>query len=168
MKKLFIELNKKFMIKRFFTTLSLICLALGAYAEAKYMTIEMTNGSLISFLLADNPVITYKSKNLVVNNNEKTTYSFEAVKNYHFTESDESGVDDLSANELRIVWVDDETIEVQNAQSNAIIAITDINGVVASQTKTDAERKATVKIPNKAGVYVITVGKQSFKIIRKK
>ena len=155
------------MIKRFLTTFTLICLALGAYAEAKYMTIEMTNGSLISFLLADNPVITYQNNNLVVNNNEKTTYSFEAVKNYHFTESNDSKVDAISANELRLVWVDDETIEVQNAQSNSIIAIIAINGVVASQTKTDAEGKATVKMPNKAGVYVITVGKQSFKIIRK-
>lgn len=155
------------MIKRLFTTLSLICLALGAYAEAKYMTIEMSNGSKISFLLADNPVITYQKESLVVNNNEKTTYSFEAVKNYHFTESNDSRVDALSANELRIVWVDDETIEVQNAQSNSIVAIVAINGVVASQTKTDAEGTATVKIPNKAGVYVVTVGRQSFKIIRK-
>ncbi len=155
------------MIKRLITTLSLICLALGAYAEAKYMTIEMVNGSRISFLLADNPVITYQNGSLVVNNDTKTTYSFDDVKNYHFTESNDSGVDALNANELKLVWIDNETIEVQNGQPNSGIVITAINGVMASQTKTDAEGKATVKIPSKAGVYIITVGRQSFKFIRK-
>ncbi|MDO4524336.1 MAG: hypothetical protein Q4B61_03280 [Bacteroidales bacterium] len=155
------------MIKRLITTLSLICLALGAYAEAKYMTIEMVNGSRISFLLADNPVITYQNGSLVVNNDTKTTYSFDDVKNYHFTESNDSGVDALNANELRLVWIDNETIEVQNGQPNSGIVITAINGVMASQTKTDAEGKATVKIPSNAGVYIITVGRQSFKFIRK-
>lgn len=155
------------MIKRLFSTLFLIALAFGAYAEVKYMTIEMKNGSMISFLLADNPVITYQSESLVVNNDAKTTYSFEDVKNYHFTESDESGVDALPANDLRIVWVDDETIGVQNALPNSTIAITAINGVVVSQTKTDVDGKSTVRMPNKAGVYVLSVGKQSFKIIRK-
>ena len=155
------------MIKRLITTLSLTCLALGIHAEVKYMTIEMKNGSKISFLLNDNPVITYQSESLVVNNDAKNTYSFEDVKNYHFTEMDESGVDNLPANDLRIVWVDDETIGVQNALPNSTIAITAINGVVISQTKTDADGKSTVRMPNKTGVYVISAGKQSFKIIRK-
>lgn len=155
------------MIKRLFTSLFLIGLTLGTYAEVKYMTIEMKNGSKISFLLADNPVITYQSESLVVNNDAKNTYSFEDVKNYHFTEMDESGVDNLPANDLRIVWVDDETIGVQNALPNSTIAITAINGVVVSQTKTDADGKSTVRMPNKTGVYVLSVGKQSFKIIRK-
>jgi hypothetical protein len=155
------------MIKRLFTSLFLIGLTLGTYAEVKYMTIEMKNGSKISFLLNDNPVITYQSESLVVNNDAKNTYSFEDVKNYHFTEMDESGVDNLPANDLRIVWVDDETIGVQNALPNSTIAITAINGVVISQTKADADGKATIKMPQKAGVYVISAGKQSFKIIRK-
>ena len=155
------------MIKRLFTSLFLIGLTLGTYAEVKYMTIEMKNGSKISFLLADNPVITYQSESLVVNNDPKNSYSFEDVKNYHFTEMNESGVDNLPANDLRIVWVDDETIGVQNALPNSTIAITAINGVVVSQTKTDVDGKSTVRMPNKAGVYVLSVGKQSFKIIRK-
>ena len=155
------------MIKRLFTSLFLIGLTLGTYAEVKYMTIEMKNGSKISFLLADNPVITYQSESLVVNNDPKNSYSFEDVKNYHFTEMNESGVDNLPANDLRIVWVDDETIGVQNALPNSTIAITAINGVVVSQTKTDADGKSTVRMPNKTGVYVLSVGKQSFKIIRK-
>lgn len=155
------------MTKRLFSIFSLLCLVLGSHAEAKYMTIEMKTGTTISFLLADNPVITYNNESLVVNNDIKTTYSFEDVKNYHFTESFATGVNALPTNELRIVWIDDETIGVQNAQPNSIIAITAVSGVVVSQTRTATDGISTVRMPSKAGVYVLSVDKQSFKITRK-
>ncbi len=155
------------MAKRLFISFFLLCLVLGAYAEAQYMTIEMKTGTAISFLLADNPVITYKNESLVVNNDAKTTYSFEDVKNYHFTESFETGVNALPTNELRIMWIDGETIGVQNARPNSIIAITSVNGVVVSQTKTAANGNSMVRMPSEAGIYVLSVNKQSFKIIRK-
>lgn len=80
---------KKYMIKKTITTLSLVCLALGIHAESKYLTVEMKEGAKFSFLLADKPVITCQSGSLVVNKDAKTTYAFEGVKNYHFTENNE-------------------------------------------------------------------------------
>ena len=77
------------MKKRFITTLSLMCMVLGLHAESKYLTVEMKEGAKVSFLLADNPVITYQSGSLVVNKDAKTSYAFECVKNYHFTENNE-------------------------------------------------------------------------------
>lgn len=156
------------MIKRFISTLSVIFLAFGVYAESKYMTVEKNDGSKISFLLDNNPVITYQNDNLVINKDAKTTYSLEDIKNYHFTESDDSKVEMFSSNTMNIVWLDDATIEVKNAMSNTVVMLTAVNGVVVANTKADSEGKATVKIPNQAGVYVLSAGNQSFKIIRKK
>ena len=65
------------MVKKLLAVCALAFLALSANAESNYMTVEKTNGSKISFLLADNPVITYKDGNLVINKDAKTTYSFE-------------------------------------------------------------------------------------------
>ncbi len=155
------------MIKRLITTLSLTCLALGIHAESKYMTVEKTDGSSISFLLNDNPVITYQSGNLEINKDSKTTYAFDMIKDFHFTETDESGTRMFSADVLRFIWIDNETIEVQNTQPGTVVFLTAINGVVVSKSKADADGKATIKMPQKAGVYVISAGKQSFKIIRK-
>ena len=155
------------MIKRLFTSLFLIGLTLGTYAEVKYMTIEMKNGSSISFLLNDNPVITYQSGNLEINKDSKTTYAFDMIKDFHFTETDESGTRMFSADVLRFIWIDNETIEVQNTQPGTVVFLTAINGVVVSKSKADADGKSTVRMPNKTGVYVISAGKQSFKIIRK-
>ena len=161
------------MIKRTITALSLVCLALGIHAESKYLTVEMKEGAKVSFLLADNPVITYQSGSLVVNKDAKTTYAFESVKNYHFTENNEGSsggttkVEANSSRPLQIAWIDNETVEVQNAQPNLTVSLVSINGSVLSQTKADADGKATISMPNTAGVYVLSTGNQSFKIIRK-
>lgn len=155
------------MIKRFISAFSLLCLTLGINAESNYMTVEKNDGSLISFLLADNPVITYQNDCLIINKDANTTYSFDDIKNYHFTEEDVTAAESVSAVALKFVWIDDATIEIQNAQSGAAVALTAVNGVVVSNSKVDADGKATVKIPNNKGVYVISAGKQSFKIIRK-
>jgi hypothetical protein len=56
---------------------------------------------------------------------------------------------------------------VQNAQPNLTVSLVSISGSVLSQTKADADGKASIVIPNKAGVYVLSTGNQSFKIIRK-
>ena len=70
-------------------TLILLLLSLGAIyvnANVKYMTIEQKNGERLSFLLADNPEITYnEEKQLVVNGNAETSFVLSDVKNYHFT-----------------------------------------------------------------------------------
>lgn len=155
------------MIKRFISVFSLFCLTLGINAESNYMTVEKNDGSLISFLLADNPVITYQNDCLIINKDANTTYSFDDIKNYHFTEEDVTAAESVSAIALKFVWIDDATIEIQNAQSGAAVALTAVNGVVVSNSMIDADGKAIVKIPNNKGVYVISVGKQSFKIICK-
>ena len=161
------------MIKKTITTLSLVCLALGIHAESKYLTVEMKEGAKFSFLLADKPVITCQSGSLVVNKDAKTTYAFEGVKNFHFTENNEGSsggttkVEESYSQLLQIVWIDNETIEVQNAQPNLTISLVSINGSVLSQTTADTDGKATFSISNEAGVYVLSTGNQSFKIIRK-
>lgn len=72
-----------------------------------------------------------------------------------------------NANSLVIVWVDDNTIEVQNATPGSEVSLTAVNGMVVSKNKVDLDGKATVKVSNNAGVYIISADKQSFKIIRK-
>ena len=155
------------MVKKFITALSFVSLSLGLFAESNYMTVELNSGSKISFLLADNPVVTYNEGNFIVNKDSKTTYSLDNVKNYHFTENDDTKVKMTNANSLVIVWVDDNTIEVQNATPGSEASLTAVNGMVVSKNKVDLDGKATVKVSNNAGVYIISADKQSFKIIRK-
>ena len=156
------------MRKFIFTVLSLACGMLYASAAVQYMTIEKKNGAKYSFLLKENPVITYQDGNIVINGNEKTSYSIEEVKNYHFTEENESAIDNVASTQiLRIVSISEDVIRVENALTNTSIKLVSINGSIVGQAKVDDEGAANVTLPNQKGVYVLCVGNQSFKVIRK-
>ncbi|MBR4839286.1 MAG: T9SS type A sorting domain-containing protein [Paludibacteraceae bacterium] len=155
------------MIKKFFSAVALFSCMLSVDAAVSYMTVEQKSGEKFSFLLKDNPIVTYKDGDLVVNGDPVTSYAISGVLNYHFTESNESGVKNLNANVLRIVSLDDNAIGVENAAAGAKVSLTNLSGAVLSTTTTDPSGAAIVTLPNTKGVYVLSVGKQSFKVIRK-
>lgn len=154
-------------MKKLISLMGLLCSVLSASATVQYMTVEQQSGEMYSFLLKDNPEITYENGNLVVNGSASTSYAISGVKNYHFTESDLTKVENLSVETLRIVSLDDATIEVQNASANAKVVLINANGAMQSINTANADGTATVNLPNQKGVYVLSVGNKSFKIIRK-
>lgn len=155
------------MLKRMLTLLLFTFGILYVNATVRYMTVEQNDGKKYSFLLADKPVVTYEDGNLVVNGNVSTSYAISDVKNFHFTEGDESGVKDADAELLRVITIDDNTIRVENALANAKVMLFNINGATIFTTTTDPLGTVTINLPNQKGVYVLTVGEQSIKVIRK-
>lgn len=155
------------MVKRLLSTWAFVCLTLGIYADSNCLVVEMKDGSSVSFILSEKPVLAFQDRNLVINRDSETSYSFENIKNYHFAKCEMTATK-LSAYEtLQVVWVDDQTLEVQNANPSSLITLTVINGTVVSKSKADETGKSSVKVPNNEGIYVLSVGNQSFKIIRK-
>lgn len=153
------------MTKRILTLLSLCGCLVCANAKKQYMTIEQKSGEKYSFLLDENPEITYSEGNLIVNGSEITSYAISSVKNYHFSET--SSVDTKISNELRIINLDESTVEVQNANASAKVMLANVNGAIVFETKTNAEGTAIVVLPEQKGVYVLSVGAHSIKVIRK-
>lgn len=155
-------------IKRIIATSATLLLGLMSLnAAATHLTVELKVGNKYSFLLADKPVITFAGGDLVVNGDAETSYSIDGVKNFHFTEGDASGVESLSAGDIRIISLDDATIQVQNLDKSSVVTLVNVSGVVFSSVKADAEGSATVSLPQAKGVYILSVGTKSFKIIRK-
>lgn len=163
------------MVKKILTLLSLCGCLVCANAKKQYMTIEQKNGEKYSFLLDENPEITYSDGNLIVNENGKnssnaisnitTSFAISSVKNYHFTET--VSVDTRSSNELRIVKLSESTIEVQNANSSTKVMLVNINGAIMFESTTNAEGSVTITLPEHKGVYLLSVGSRSLKVIRK-
>ena len=158
---------RKKMIKKILTIIGLSSCLLVAKAEKQYMTVVQKNGSKISFSLEWNPIVTYESGNLVVNGNANTTYAISGVKNYHFTEKNETGVKAISKDELRIVSIDETSLQVQNAPSSENVALVNASGVVVFSTTTANDGSVIVRLPEQKGVYVLSIGAKSIKIIRK-
>lgn len=155
------------MKKRLLITIPLLCVALCANAAVCYMTVALKSGEKFSFLLKDNPVVTYKAGELVVNGSASTSYAISGVENYHFTEADETDVTDIGADMLRIVNTDDNTVVVENAPASENIALVNAIGTTVVTTIAGQSGFASIMLPSAKGVYVLTVGKQSFKLIRK-
>lgn len=155
------------MFKRILCMLSLLCCMLCAGATAKYVTVELNSGIKYSFLLKSKPVITYSKGDLIVNGNESTSYALSGVLNYHFSEDSETGVETLDANIMRIVSLDESTLQILNAPVSTKVALVAANGVMVLTTETDFNGTATVSLPSQKGIYVLSVGNQSFKVIRK-
>lgn len=147
--------------------LAVLCTLLYTNAAVNYMTVELQTGEKFSFLLKDNPVITYKTGELVVNGSAGTSYAISGVKNYHFTGSDETSVENIGADMLRIISPDDNTVVVENAPACAAITLVSAGGATIVTMVADYGGTATILLPSDKGVYVLTVGKQSFKLIRK-
>ena len=138
---------------------------LSTYAD-EYMVVELNNGETYSFLLADRPVITYESASLVINSNANTSYAIENIKEYHFSNLNAKSVD-ISVHSMRIVNIDEETIEVQNAKPLASVCLSSVNGAKTLSSYIGTDGKVVVKLPQSKGIYVLSVDGNSFKIIRK-
>ncbi|MEE1084727.1 MAG: hypothetical protein UH850_13460 [Paludibacteraceae bacterium] len=153
--------------KKILTILLLSGCLLGANAEKKYMTVEQKDGAMYSFSLDENPIVTLESGCLVVNGNTTTSYAISEIKNYHFTKENETGTNTPSTKMLQIVSLDEASLQVQNAQASEKVTLIDANGIVLFSDTTDSEGRVIVKIPQEKGVYVLTTGVNSIKIIRK-
>ncbi|MBO4804497.1 MAG: hypothetical protein J5554_00485 [Paludibacteraceae bacterium] len=155
------------MLKKCLMILALLYGALSATAAVQYMTIELKSGGKFSFLLADNPIVTYANGDLSVNGSPSTSYAISGVKNYHFTEKNETGLSSVSSETLSIVSLDDNTLGIQNAPASAKAILLTATGVVASTAVVDASGAATLVLPQQKGLYVLSVGELSIKLIRK-
>ena len=155
------------MLKKCLMILALLYGALSATAAVQYMTIELKSGGKFSFLLADNPIVTYANGDLSVNGSPTTSYAISGVKNYHFTEKNETGLSSVSAETLRIVSLDDNSIGIQNAPASAKAILFTATGGVASTAVVDASGSATLVLPRQKGLYLLSVGELTIKLIRK-
>lgn len=150
-----------------------MCLSYGTFncgAAVKYMTVELTSGTKYSFLLADKPVVTFQNADLVVNGSAETSYAISDVKDYHFTEKDESEATGETLKSVEtgcVIFENNGIVSVRNAKTSADVTLINVNGIVLAKTIADEDGSADIKMPEPKGVYILTIERQSFKLIRK-
>lgn len=155
-------------LKKFISTsVGLLLGVMSLNAAPTHLTVELTIGNKYNFLLADKPVITFDNGALVVNGDAETSYSIEGVKNFHFSEGDASKAESMSAGDIRIISLDNSTIQVQNLEKSTLVTLVNVAGSVLSSVAADVEGSATVSLPQTKGVYILTAAGKSFKIIKK-
>lgn len=152
-------------IKNYFCCLVFgLCGAFAASAKS-YVVLELQNGSFFSFQLADKPEFTFTDDEMVINGNAETTYVIDEVKNFRFSDSELTGAPTQSSEEVRVVSLDQNTLQILGA-NGAPLRLLKSNGtlILSMSAVTDG---STIELPREKGIYIITVGKQSIKVIRK-
>lgn len=150
-----------------------MCLSYGTLncsATVKYMTVELKSSEKYSFLLADKPVVTFQNGDLVVNGSAETSYAISGVKDYHFTEKDETEATGETLKSVEtgcVIFENNGVVFIQKANPSADVLLFNVNGVVLSKTSVDNNGNAELKLPDFACVYVLSIANQSFKLIRK-
>ncbi len=155
------------MRKRLLIVLELFCGSLYANEAVQYVTVEQKNGEKFSFLITDNPILSFKDGDLIVNGNTETSYAIAGVRNFHFSDYDQTGVVNQGSDVLLLVRVDNNAICVEHVKAGSPVILYNSAGVPVVNAVADRTGTANLAYPGQKGVYVLSVDGKSFKLIRK-
>ena len=66
-----------------------------------------------------------------------------------------------------MIFENNGIVSVRNAKTSADVTLINVNGIVLAKTIADEDGSADIKMPEPKGVYILTIERQSFKLIRK-
>lgn len=136
-------------------------------AETSYVTINLTDGSKRSYLLADSPKFSYSEDMFLVSGVARTAFPIEEVESYHFTEGDYSDAATLGRDEVRIVYTDNNNVKAEGLQPNTPVALYSTEGSLIQKINANENGVAELALPQAEGVYVLKTNSQSVKLIKK-
>lgn len=145
-------------------TACLISVSASINAAISHLVVEQKSGEKYVFLLNDKPVISFAGSDLVVNGNKETSYTISSIKNYHFEENLSN--QEQMAQSIQIATNEDGQIEVSNMEEGTDVVLLSSTGAVLSKTKANTNGAAYISLPLQNGVYIISAGKKSFKIVK--
>ncbi len=153
-------------LKEFLCCCSLLCISLSANATKNHMVVTFKEGEHYDFLLEEKPTITFDDDHLIVNENASTTYELDNVDGWYFCD-EYSTTTTAEASKIRIICTNESEIAIEQAGENTTVHLTNAYGKSIASTKTSASGTATISLPVSKGVYILNIGNQSFKLIRK-
>ncbi len=148
----------------------LICIQnLPMQAQDSKLIIQMKDGGIESFLLADKPTITFSDTQLNITSlSLATSYDRSTIKKFHFEKLTSDGLDNVSPRELRVIFLDNNLIQLIGlSKSDQPIHVYDITGCMYPSTIVDStEKTVTISLENiTKGTYIIKTNRnKSIKI----
>lgn len=135
--------------------------------EPTELVVNMKNGTVYRFQLADKPVITFDSQYLYISSSEFST-QYENVERAYFLENTTTAVktvnDELDP-KFVLNFTDGHTVTINGCTMADRLAVYTVNGM---NVNADVERTANSMVidlgNNPKGIYIIRINSQSFKI----
>ncbi|MBO4531027.1 MAG: T9SS type A sorting domain-containing protein [Paludibacteraceae bacterium] len=160
-----------FFLKRVFSLLLLLALALAANAQVLIVE-QKQEGSQetkkVSYDLGDNPVLTYSGTNLVVKTNiASAEFPLGKVAKYYFAESDPTGVV-TTQGKMGYLFVTEEGVRMVGFEPSIQVKLYTISGQFIQEYKTSEEGSLEINLNgHPQGVYLIQLNTTTIKVIKK-
>jgi hypothetical protein len=152
------------MKKRTLLFLSALLLATGTLF-AKSLVLTLSDGTLVYYLLGKdvNPMMRFVDGKITVNADE---YEVSGIKNFYISEEDDPT--DIKGADAEGKFTYGANTLVVKAGESAVVKVYGVSGAEVEAEIVKAGGAVSVNLNNlERGVYVVKVGKASFKVIKK-
>lgn len=154
---------------RFLLLAALLMSALAAGAQGKRLIVESRDGTTVTFLLSDDPVVSFAGENVEITSAAmNVSLPIYDTKSFRFGGSGivTTGVDKPAQD--RPFSVDDECIHIKVADGDVQFDMTDMRGVRVVTRKIARGEAASVDISHLvAGVYIVRLNGLTYKIVKR-
>lgn len=138
-----------------------------ASAQVQYLIVSRTDGSYISFALADNPVVKNTSSELTVETTGSSiAVPFEELDSYSFSETPIKGVEEITTEEQHSYR--DGQVTFNGLKPGSEIYVYALDGREVKRGTADADGYSWLDLRDLGtGVYIVRTRNSSFKFIVK-
>ncbi len=136
------------------------------FAETTHVTVDLTDGTKVSYLLSESPKISYKADSLIVSGSARTAFELSKVDSYHFTDGSLSDVAVLGSNEVRITYSDNNHVKAEGLKPNSSVVLYSVAGSAIQKVSASAEGVAELGLPQEKGIYILKTDFQTVKLIK--
>lgn len=137
-----------------------------AIADDSYVTVNLTSGSMYSYLLSSAPKISYSGDSLLVSGPANASFLLSDVASYNFTQGDLTNAATLRGNEIRIIYVDNSHVKAEGLEPNTHVALYSVSGTAIQQTNANEDGVSDIELPQAKGVYILKTDHQTVKLIK--
>lgn len=146
----------------------LMALCAAASNEPSILTVKMASGETYDFYLSSQPVITFDSQHLFISTDDFSA-EYDEVEKIYFTNSSTTEAENEIADDVKprvsIVFTDGRHVSVKGCEPSARVAVYATNGMEASAGVSRSGENIDMDFSSlPAGIYIIKINSQSFKI----
>ena len=158
------------MFRNFILLVTTVFTFYSAWATAdKMLIVETSNDGVFSFILSENPTITFNNRTMLISSVSKSeSFEIEDVKQYYFTDVPASIDLPQKSNELRICRYDNGKIIILGLQTMPLVKIHSLDGKERRGNVSLSDDHAVIDLsPLSKGVYIISINNKDFKIYKR-
>lgn len=134
--------------------------------QAKSLVVSLANGSLVYYLIGGetNPMMRFTDGRVSINGNE---YEFSKIRDFYISETDDPNALDF-ASKSSVVEYREEGLLIRQFEEGSRVSVCALDGTIVVPARMLREECSFVDLSSQpSGVYVVKVGTDSFKFVKK-